>query len=182
MRQASTSSNRMDAMATTGPPISGLVGRIIQSTRLNSGVRAFAISRLDDDGADPFDLGAVEDHASGLPRAEERRPGRFARVRSWLCSGRTARARRRSSTSCAALSPRAAGEVRVDGHDIARDYRAGTLADRPRPPGADHRRVRDRVGDSQFQPRAVRTRLRDPGLIDKLLRVSRCGIGAEAGS
>src|SRR6266540_4334391 len=46
-----------------------------QSARFDGGVAAFAISRLDDGGADRFDLSAVEDLRVGSACAQERRPG-----------------------------------------------------------------------------------------------------------
>ena len=65
------------------------------------------------------------------------------------------------SIVCGIVTP-TAGTVLVDGHDIVRDYRARALEDRPGAAGADHRRVRDGVGDGELQPRAVRPRA-EPG-------------------
>ena len=50
------------------------------------------------------------------------------------------------------------GRVVADGHDIVRDYRAARDENRPRAPGADHRLLRDRVGNGHLQPRTVRPR------------------------
>ena len=55
------------------------------------------------------------------------------------------------------------GTVTVDGHDHRPRLPRGARADRPRPAGADHRRLRDGVGDLHLQPRAVR-QAGQPGL------------------
>ena len=59
------------------------------------------------------------------------------------------------SIICGIVNP-SDGTVTVDGHDIITRLPRRALDDRPGAAGADHRRVRDGVGDGELQPRPVR--------------------------
>ena len=59
------------------------------------------------------------------------------------------------SIVCGIVKP-SAGSVTVGGHDIVARLPRRPRDDRPRAAGADHRRVRNRVGDRVLQPRPVR--------------------------
>jgi ABC-2 type transport system ATP-binding protein len=61
------------------------------------------------------------------------------------------------------------GTVRVDGHDIVSRLPRRALADRPGAAGADHRRLRDGVGDGEFS-RGLFGKPPNPAYIEKVLR------------
>ena len=61
------------------------------------------------------------------------------------------------------------GMVMVDGHDIARDYRAARSLIGPCAPGIDDRCIRNGVGDSNFS-RGLWGKPPDPDRIAKILK------------
>ena len=69
---------------------------------------------------------------------------------------------------CGIANP-SAGRVTVDGHDIVADYRAARTMIGLVPQELHHRRLRDRLGDRQLQPRPVR-QAEDPAHIEKVLK------------